>query len=132
MDEDKTYCIKWFEGDLAPKIINEDDEECKLVTTCMLNSVNNMNWNVLVDYMMRIIVNYGSFTFIIVPGPFTPFRNIFFSHMLLDLKKTKFIRFLWGLTESAFFSSMMHNKRLYRLMIKVFPYRMIVLKQTYC
>ena len=42
---------------------------------------------------MRIIFNYGSFIFIIVPGPSPPFENTFSSHMLLDLKKTKFIRF---------------------------------------
>ena len=78
---------------------NEDDEEWKLVTTCMLNHVNKMNWNILVDYIRRIIVNYSSLTFIIVPGSSPPFGNTFSSHMLLDLKKVKFIRFRWGLME---------------------------------
>ena len=44
----------------------------------MLNSVNDMNWNILVDYIMRIIINYGSFRFIIVPGPFASFPNMYF------------------------------------------------------
>ena len=35
---------------------DEDDEEWKLVTTCMLRSVNNMNWNIFIDYITRIIV----------------------------------------------------------------------------
>ena len=74
-------------------------QRMKLVTTRMLNSVDNMNWNILVDYIIKIIVSYGSFTFIIVPGRSPPFPNTFFSHRLLGLKKTKFIRFWWGLTE---------------------------------
>ena len=76
---------------------DEDGEEWKLVTTYMLNSVNNMNWNILVDYIMRIIVNYGSFTYIIVPGPSAPFGNTFSSLVFLDLKK--FILFWWGLSD---------------------------------
>ena len=36
---------------------------------------------------MRIIVNYGSFTYNIVPGPSAPFGNTFSSHVFLDLKK---------------------------------------------
>ena len=78
---------------------DEDDEEWKLVRTCMLNSVNNMNWNILVDYITRIIFNYGSFTLIIVPGLSPPFGNTLSSHMLLDLKKNTFIWFLSGLKE---------------------------------
>ena len=56
----------------------------------MLNSANNMKGNILVDYIMRIIINYGSFTFFIVPVPSPPFGNTFSSHVLLDFKKTKF------------------------------------------
>ena len=55
----------------------------------MLNSVNNMNGNILIDYIMRSIVNYGFFTFVIVPEPSPPFPNP--SHVFLDLKKTKII-----------------------------------------
>ena len=39
---------------------------------------------------MRIIINYGSFTFFIVPVPSPPYGNTFSSHVLLDFKKTKF------------------------------------------
>ena len=35
-----------------------------------------------------MIINYGSFTFIIVPQPSPQFGNTFSSHVLLDLKKT--------------------------------------------
>ena len=28
---------------------DKDDEEWKLVSICMLNYVNNMNWNILID-----------------------------------------------------------------------------------
>ena len=77
---------------------DEDDEEWKIVTNFMLNSVNDMNWNNLVDYITRIIVNYGSFTFIIVPGHSPPFGNTFSSKVLLK-RVPMFIRFWWGLTE---------------------------------
>ena len=56
-----------------------------------------MNWNILVDYIMRSIVNYGFFTFVIVPEPSPPFPNP--SHVFLDLKKTKIIHLWWGMTE---------------------------------
>ena len=59
---------------------NKDDEEWKPVTTRMLNFVNNMIWSILVDYIMRIILNYGSFTFIIVPEPSPPSQT-YFPHM---------------------------------------------------
>ena len=63
----------------------------------MLNSVNNINWNNLVYYITRIVVNYGSFTFIIVPGHSPAFGKTFSSHVFLE-RVGMFIQFWWGLT----------------------------------
>ena len=59
---------------------DEDDEEWKIVTTCMLNSVNNMNWNILVDYITKIIFSYGSFDLLLYLDP-PPHSQTRFLHM---------------------------------------------------